>query len=206
MSENKVTEKNRKKWLNGSNAFMFMLAAIVFFTLYTLIIDAITPASAYEVRYETESTNPNAGKFYRLYISDEYCYDVDYNRYSLTDDNGNTDYKYCTLIEEASRLTYTLILSGMLLIVIFIARDSMNATPFTMKNINRVKAISLLQLLLGVLPGAVRMLMSFFRFSYYSSTFDISSWYMFAIAAVIAMIAFIFQKGLELQEDVNSII
>ena len=37
MSENKVTEKNRKKWLNGSNAFMFMLAAIVFFTLYTLI-------------------------------------------------------------------------------------------------------------------------------------------------------------------------
>ena len=94
----------------------------------------------------------------------------------------------------------------MLLIVIFIAKDSMNATPFTMKNINRVKAISLLQLLLGVLPGAVRMLMSFFRFSYYSSTFDISSWYMFAIAAVIAMIAFIFQKGLDLQEDVNSII
>ena len=206
MSENKVTEKNRKKWLNGSNAFMFMLAAIVFFTLYTLIIDAITPASAYEVRFESESINPNAGKFYRLYIDDEYNYDVDYNRYSLTDDAGNTDYKYCTLIEDAARLTYTLILSGMLLIVIFIAKDSMNATPFTMKNINRVKAISLLQLLLGVLPGAVRMLMSFFRFSYYSSTFDISSWYMFAIAAVIAMIAFIFQKGLDLQEDVNSII
>lgn len=206
MSENKVTEKNRKKWLNGSNAFMFMLAAIVFFTLYTLIIDAITPASAYEVRFESESINPNAGKFYRLYIDDEYNYDIDYNRYSLTDDAGNTDYKYCTLIEDAARLTYTLILSGMLLIVIFIARDSMNATPFTMKNINRVKAISLLQLLLGVLPGAVRMLMSFFRFSYYSSTFDISSWYMFAIAAVIAMIAFIFQKGLDLQEDVNSII
>ena len=206
MSENNITEKNRKKWLNGSNAFMFMLAAIVFFTLYTLIIDAITPASAYEVRFESESVNPNAGKFYRLYIDDEYNYDIDYNRYSLTDDAGNTDYKYCTLIEDAARLTYTLILLGMLLIVIFIARDSMNATPFTMKNINRVKAISVLQLLLGVLPGAVRMLMSFFRFSYYSSTFDISSWYMFAIAAVIAMIAFIFQKGLDLQEDVNSII
>ena len=206
MSENKVTEKNRKKWLNGSNAFMFMLAAIVFFTLYTLIIDAITPASAYEVRFESESTNPDAGKFYRLYIDDEYNHDVDYNRYSLTDDAGNTDYKYCTLIEDAARLTYTLILSGMLLIVIFIAKDSMNATPFTMKNINRVKAISVLQLLLGVLPGAVRMLMSFFRFSYYNSAFGITSWYMFAISAVIAMIAFIFQKGLDLQEDVNSII
>ena len=206
MSENNITEKNRKKWLNGSNAFMFMLAIIVFFSLYSLIIDASTPASAYEVRFETESTNPDAGKFYRLYISDEYCYDVDYNRYSLVDDAGNTDYKYCTLIEDASILTYTLILSGMLLIVIFIAKDSMNATPFTRKNINRVKAISVLQLLLGVLPGAVRMLMSFFRFSYYSGTFDISSWYMFAISAVIAMIAFIFQKGLDLQEDVNSII
>jgi hypothetical protein len=65
--------------------------------------------------------------------------------------------------------------------------------------------ISVLQLLLAVLPGTVRMLMSFFRFNYYSSSFDITSWYMFVIAAVIALIAFIFQKGLDLQEDVDSI-
>jgi len=198
-------EKKRRKILNGTNAFAFMLAMIVFFTLYSLIKDAVTPASAYEVRYENDETLESADRFYRLYVNDLEYGDIDINRYSLTDDDGNTDYKYCTLIEDASRLTYTLILTGMLLIVILIARDSMDSTPFTKSNINRVKAISLLQLLLGVLPGSVRMLMSFFRFSYYSSSFDITSWYMFAIAAVIAMIAFIFQKGLDLQEDVDSI-
>ncbi|MBR5421968.1 MAG: hypothetical protein IK115_12560 [Lachnospiraceae bacterium] len=47
--------------------------------------------------------------------------------------------------------------------------------------------------------------MSFIRFNYYSSSFDISTLYLFAIAFVIVMIAFIFEKGLALQEDVDSI-
>ncbi len=205
MTGNNVGEKKRRKWLNVSNAFVFMLAMIVFFTLESLITDAMTPADAFEVRFENESTVENAGTFYRLYVDGQYYGDVDHNRYGILDDEGNTDYKFCTVIEDVSKLTYTLLLSVMLLIVIHIARDSANSTPFTKKNINRVKMISVLQLLLAVLPGTVRMLMSFFRFNYYSSSFDITSWYMFVIAAVIALIAFIFQKGLDLQEDVDSI-
>jgi hypothetical protein len=205
MTGNNIGEKKRRKWLNVSNAFVFMLAMIVFFTLESLITDAMTPADAFEVRFENESTVENAGTFYRLYVDGQYYGDVDHNRYGILDDEGNTDYKFCTVIEDVSKLTYTLLLSVMLLIVIHIARDSANSTPFTKKNINRVKMISVLQLLLAVLPGTVRMLMSFFRFNYYSSSFDITSWYMFVIAAVIALIAFIFQKGLDLQEDVDSI-
>lgn len=205
VNDENVKEKKRRRILNASNAFIFMLAMIAFFTLYSLIKDAVTPGSAYEVRFESEENFEETGRFYRLYVNDLYYGDININKYSLTDDNGSTDYKYCTLIEDASRLTYTLILAGMLLIVVLIARDSMDSTPFTRSNINRVKVISVLQLLLGILPGTVRMLMSFFRFDYYSSSFDISSWYMFAIAAVIAMIAFIFEKGLTLQEDVDSI-
>ncbi len=205
MTGNNVGEKKRRKWLNVSNAFVFMLAMIVFFTLESLITDAMTPADAFEVRFENESTVENAGTFYRLYVDGQYYGDVDHNRYGILDDEGNTDYKFCTVIEDVSKLTYTLLLSVMLLIVILIARDSADSTPFTKKNINRVKMISVLQLLLAVLPGTVRMLMSFFRFNYYSSSFDITSWYMFVIAAVIALIAFIFQKGLDLQEDVDSI-
>ncbi len=205
MTGNNIGEKKRRKWLNVSNAFVFMLAMIVFFTLESLIADAMTPADAFEVRFENESTVENAGTFYRLYVDGQYYGDVDHNRYGILDDEGNTDYKFCTVIEDVSKLTYTLLLSVMLLIVILIARDSADSTPFTKKNIDRVKMISVLQLLLAVLPGTVRMLMSFFRFNYYSSSFDITSWYMFVIAAVIALIAFIFQKGLDLQEDVDSI-
>ena len=211
MSENNVSEKNatdkkRRRTLNIANAFALMLAIMVFFSLYSLIIDAMTDSSAYEVRFENDETFATQGKLYRLYVAgEEYC-SIDYNKYSLTDDNGNTDYKYCTLIEDASRLTYTVILCAMLYIVIVIAKKSVDSTPFTKENINRVKLISLLQLLLAVLPGTVRVIMSFIRFNYYSSTFDITSWYLFAISAVIALIAFIFQKGLDLQEDVNSFI
>lgn len=211
MSENNISEKNaidkkRRRTLNIANAFALMLAIMVFFSLYSLIVDAITDSSAYEVRFENDETFATHGKIYRLYVAGDEYGNIDYNKYSLTDDNGNTDYKYCTLIDDASKLTYTVILCAMLFVVIMIAKNSVDSTPFTKENINRVKVISLLQLLLAVLPGMVRMVMSFIRFDYYSSTFDITSWYMFAISAVIALIAFIFQKGLDLQEDVNSFI
>ena len=211
MSENNISEKNaidkkRRRTLNIANAFALMLAIMVFFSLYSLIIDAITDSSAYEVRFENDETFATQGKIYRLYVAGDEYGNIDYNKYSLTDDNGNTDYKYCTLIEDASRLTYTVILCAMLYVMIVIAKKSVDSTPFTKENINRVKLISLLQLLLAVLPGTVRVIMSFIRFNYYSSTFDITSWYLFAISAVIALIAFIFQKGLDLQEDVNSFI
>ena len=205
MSDKNAVEKKRRKILNASNAFIFMLVMIVFFAVQSLVSDIMTDISAYEVRFEEDETFTTQGKLYRLYVAGEEYGDIDYNRYSLIDNNGNTDYKYCTLIEDAARLTYTVILSAMLLIVVIIARDSAESTPFTQQNINRVKKIALLQLLLAFAPGMVRMVMSFIRFNYYHSTFDITSWYLFAIAAVIAMIAYIFQRGLALQEDVDSI-
>ncbi len=185
--------------------FSFMLIMIVIFTAVDMIKDIRTDSSAYEVRYEEDETYATRGMLYRLYINGEYRSDIDYNRYSITDDNGNTDYKYCTLIQDASNLTYTLILSAMLFIVIMIAKNSSGGTPFTKENINLVKIISLLQLGLAIVPGIVRLVMSMIRFDYYSASFDIGTMYMMAIAFVIAMIAFIFQKGLALQEDVDSI-
>ena len=205
MSDKNAVEKKRRKILNASNSFIFMLVMMVFLSAQSLVSDIMTDSSAYEVRFEEDETFATHGKLYRLYVGDKEYGEIDYNRYSTTDDNGNTDYKYCTLIEDAARLTYTLILSAMLLIVVIIARDSAESTPFTQQNINRVKKIALLQLLLAFAPGMVRMVMSFIRFNYYHSTFDITSWYLFAIAAVIAMIAYIFQRGLALQEDVDSI-
>ena len=93
----------------------------------------------------------------------------------------------------------------MFFIVISIAENSYNGTPFTKKNIDLVKVISLLQLALAILPGLVRFVLSLVKFNYYSSSFDITTLYMIAIAFVIGLIAFIFRKGLALQEDVDSI-
>ena len=182
-----------------------LLILIALFTLNDLIHDIRLDQSAYELRFERDETFSHSGNLYRLYVEGDYRADVDYNRYSLTDENGNTDCRYCTLIEDASRLTYTLILCAMLYLVIMIARNSLGSRPFTRENIRLIKAISILQLLLAVLPGTVRLILTLLRFDYFHSTFDISSLYLLAIAFVIAAIAFIFERGLALQEDVDSI-
>ena len=205
MKKNLSKEETRRKYLNGFNAFAFMLVMIVIFTAQDLVKDIITDASAYEIRYENDEMFAEHGMIYRLYIDDEYCRDIDYNRFSLSDESGNTDYQYCQLIEDASRIKYTLILSEMLYIVVIIARNSVGSTPFTVENSRLIRVIAGLQLSLCVVPGLVRMVMSFIKFNYYSSTFDVGSMYMLAIAFVIAMIAYVFEKGRSLQEDVDSI-
>ncbi|MCR4791804.1 MAG: DUF2975 domain-containing protein [Lachnospiraceae bacterium] len=205
MKKNKSNEGNGKKYLNGANAFAFMLVMIVIFTAHDLIRDIMIDSSAYEVRFENDETYATQGRIYRLYVEGQEYGDIDYNRFSITDENGNTDYKYCQLIEDASRLTYTLILSAMLYIVVIIARNSIGSTPFTTENSRLIRVIAGLQLSLCFLPGMVRLIMSFIRFDYYSSSFDIGSLYMFAIAFVISMIAYVFEKGRALQEDVDSI-
>jgi TRAP-type C4-dicarboxylate transport system permease small subunit len=109
-------------------------------------------------------------------------------------------------MEDASRLAYIIILCSMLLLVLLIVKDSLEKTPFTRKNINIVKAISILQLLLGIIPGTVRTVMSQLRFGYSSSLLDEKWVYMIIIAFIIGSIAYVFEKGLDLQEDVDSIV
>ena len=69
-----------------------------------------------------------------------------------------------------------------------------------------VKAIAILQLLLGIIPGAVRDVMSMVKFDYSSALLDEKWFYMVVIAFVIGSIAYVFEKGLDLQEDVDSIV
>jgi hypothetical protein len=205
MNERNAAEKKRRRFLNASSSFSYMLIMIILFTVGDMIRDIRTDASAYELRFEDDETFQAAGSVYRLYVNDKYYDDVDYNRFCLLDETGNTDYKYCVLVQDASNLTYILIICSMFFFVIKIANNSMGSTPFTRENIKLVKVISILQLLLGVLPGVVRMIMTMLRFSYYHGTFDVNSMFLLAISFVIAMIAFIFEKGLALQEDVDSI-
>jgi hypothetical protein len=197
--------EKRRKQLNGSNALRFALILILFYMVQDLVNDIRTESSAFEIRFENDTLLESAGTFYRLYVNDEEYGDIDYNQYFRTDSNGNTDYKYCRLIDDASRLTYTLILAAMMFIVTLIADSAINSTPFTKKNIDRVKMIAGLQLCLGIFPGTVRLIMSFIRFNYYSTSFNESTLFFIAIAIVIAMIAVVFEKGLALQEDVDSI-
>ena len=198
-------EAKRRRRLLLVTAFSTSVIIMIVLSLADLINDIRTDASAFELRYEADDTYPQAGKTYRLYIDGESRGNVDQNEYCLVDQNGKTDYKYCLLMDDASRFTYFIILSAMIYIVLIIAKEALETTPFTRKNIRLVKVIALLQLLLSVLPGAVKSVMSFLKFDYSSTTLDEKWLFMMIIAFVIGAIACIFEKGLNLQEDVDSI-
>ena len=159
----------------------------------------------FEVRLEEDTDVTNHQQVYRLYKNNSYMGDIDYNRYSLLDKIGRTDIRYCVLIEEAKALSYSVLLGAMLIIAIVIAASSIDGTPFTKKNANRIRWIGVLQFGLAIVPGLVGFLMSFFRFEYTSLSFSVTQFYMFAIGVAIMILAQVFNHGVQLQEDVDSI-
>jgi len=185
--------------------FSIALVVMIVFSLMDLVKLIKTESSAYELRYESDEDYKQAGKVYTLYVDGKFSGYVDQNEYCMLDENGNTDYKYCTLMDYASRFTYMLILSAMLYLVLIIAKNTLDNSPFNRENIKIVKAISIMQLLLGILPGMVRTIMSFIRFDYSSTVLDEKWLYMVIIAFVIGTIAVVFEKGLVLKEDMDSI-
>ena len=185
--------------------FSFLLTMLLLFSAQDFITTVVSDSDSYEIKYETEETLDNGQMLYRLYKDDQYIEDVDPNRYYLLDSEGNTDFRYCALTEDAGSLAYAAILGAMLMLIVSIIESTQRGTPFTKANVRRIRAISLLQLALAIVPGAVKLIMTLVRFDYISSTFSLNSFYMLIIAFVIAMIAQAFDYGVKLQEDSDSI-
>ena len=185
--------------------FSFVLIMLVVFRGYELVKLASMDKDSFEIRKETDELYPQAGEVYNLYIDGKDKTQVDWNEYALQDEDGNTDYKYCYLMHCVDHFMYTLFVCAMLYLVLVIYKNSVFATPFTRENIKLVKAISLLQVGLAFVPELVRKTMSLVKFNYIHSVIEIERVYMLGIAVVICGIAFIFEKGLILREDVESI-
>lgn len=226
-----MNEKQRKneKTVSSrawSSALIFMVVVLSFSITMDFVKDIKTNKNDYEIRYESsEEVNEDSDKkdlvdiatqnepkdtdkqhkLYRLYRNDTYCKDIDINNYSYVDNNGKTDYKYCALTEDVNAHTSTLLLTAMMILVILIAKDSADKTPFTQTNVKRIKAISILQLLFAVLPGMISFTMTMVRFSNSHGSFNIKWMYLLIISAITALIANVFQYGVKLQEDSDSI-
>lgn len=175
-------------------AYFFII--LVMLSLIDLVRTAAKSPSGFELVNETDYGQ----KLCRLYIDGKNCGEADQNLYSLKDENGKTDIKYCVMTEKVSSLIYSVIISAMLLLVIGIAKNS-DKTPFIKSNAKRIRAIGALQLALAVVPGVAVMLMKFFKFMYASSVFTVKDLYMFIVGAVIMAVAQVFDYGVRLQDD-----
>ena len=183
----------------------FFITIFLLFQAMDFVEELFTARDAYEIRYEVPVGVTNEQKIYTLYKNGESYGDVDINEYTLLDEDGNPDLKYCVLMHQAKRFSYSLILGAMMIVVIAIANSAIGASPFTHKNANRIRLIGALQFALAIVPGLVRFLMCFFRFQYVNATMDINGFYMFAIGFAIMTLAQVFDYGVKLQEDIDSI-
>ena len=201
-------DKKSKKSLFFQQVCAIIAVAIILFLLFQtkyFIEAAVSKNDSYDVRLEEVEEVSNHQKAYRLFKNGEYFGDVDYNLYSLLDENGNTDYRYCHLITSARSLSFSVILGAMMIVVIVMVMSASKGTPFTHRNANRIRLIGALQFGLAVVPGLVKFLMTFFRFEYVSTPLTKEGFYMFVIGFAIMAIAQVFDYGVKLQEDIDSI-
>ena len=201
-------DKKSQKHLVFQQVCAIIAVAIILLLLFQakdFVVAAVSGNDSYDVRLEEAGKLENHQKVYQLFKNGEYYGDVDYNLYSLLDENGNTDYQYCHLISSARSLAFSVILGAMMLVVIVIVVSTSKGTPFTHKNANRIRLIGVLQFGLAIVPGLVKFLMTFFRFDYVSTPLTMEGFYMFVIGFAIMVIAQVFDHGVKLQEDIDSI-
>jgi hypothetical protein len=108
-------------------------------------------------------------------------------------------------MEEVKRLTYSIILGAMMLVVMVIVGSTGKGSPFTHSNAKCIRLIGALQFALAIVPGLVTFLMSFFKFEYAYLPFTLNGFYMLVVGFAIMVIAQVFDYGVKLQEDVDLI-
>ncbi len=205
----KVKNSAEKKRMRRSNLAVGLSTVIVILLLFQVrdfVRAMVAKSDSYEIRYELASdTIGNGQQVYKLYKNGEYMSDIDVNQYELLDENGKTDVRFCVLMEEAKRLTYSIILGAMMFVVMMIVISTGQGSPFTHENAKRIRLIGALQFALAIAPGLVPFLMSFFKFEYAYMPLTLNGFYMLVIGFAIMVIAQVFDYGVKLQEDVDSI-
>lgn len=197
--------KRRIRRMQFTAIISLAIVMVLIFRTKDFVTAVLSKGDSYEIRYEEDTDPASNRKVYSLYKNNERMWDIDYNRYAATDENGNQDIRYCVLMDEAKNLSYAILLGAMLIIAIVIAAASADGTPFTRKNARRIQWIGVLQFGLAIIPGLVWFLMSFFRFEHTSIRLTMTSFYMFAIGVAVMILAQVFDHGVRLQEDVDSI-
>lgn len=193
----------------GALAVITLVICILFgiFTLFSvrgIVTLARTDLSAF--RIALMDTGVNQSQEYHLYINDKECSPVDYNRYALHDFSGNTNYKQITVIHAATELISRIIVEIILILLyqlFVIAKKGMS--PFIRKSAIILQIIGALCIALAVLPPLIGIAGSFLTFGYYSGYVSTMNVYVIIIGVAFAFIADIFQFGIALQQDSDSI-
>lgn len=161
--------------------------------------------SFFEVKLGSTDTTNNTYNYY-LYINGEKYYPVDYNNYGRLDETGNTNIKANIILDHINGIVKSILIE-----IIFILLYGMltevrrGISPFSMKNVFRLRTIAILSFSIALLPVAINIISSMIIFQYLTFEFSSLNFYIISIGVVFGIISEIFKYGCVLQEDMDQI-
>lgn len=194
-----------KKSIKGEYIFIylmiFVMIGIFIFHFSNIIQYANRDASDFEVKIANEKGWEN---LYCLYVDGENYDTVDYNTYLNVDFNGNTNIKMCLIIDEVVRAVRSLMILLLLIIAYQMLRSIIReGRPFTQKNSKRLRLMSIGIVLIALVPGCLKVLLTTAYFP--SSNIELSqiNFFVLILGVFIGGISEIFKYGCEMQSDLD---
>lgn len=199
--------KHIRKECKTSSIFLGIVIAIMAVLLVANIVDLFSSATKSKASYNVKYAEDTFGnKQYDLYIDGVQKGPVDINAYGRLDENGDTNYKYCYLIDCVTYIVSMILVMGIFITLFIMLHDVTKAgKPFNMKNVRLMQLISILVMIFAVTPGMVKLTFTFILFL--NAEWRISGTHLFIMLFGFAfgVIAEIFKYGYKLQDDMDSI-
>jgi len=144
--------------------------------------------------------------FWHLVANGKDYGNIDYNEYNQIDTDGQHHYKTQMIINEVSiMMGEAIVLLTLVVILYMIYGCTKDFIPFSMKNVYGLRIISISIILIALLPGAVKLLLSFLVYLQSSGSIDFQCVMIFLLGAAIGAISEIFLYGNKLQKEMDLI-
>lgn len=169
------------------------------------VIQGTKERNSFDVRLTYDENMQTS--YYMLYINGEANSIVDYNEYSRMDSESNQYNPQAALVIEYIVRAVQCFLGAAVFFMIYLifVKIRQQASPFTKKNVFYLRAAAVLTMLLGLLPGAVKLFISVIAYNSSYVPFAVGSLLIIMIGVVLGMISEIFRYGCTLQEDLDQI-
>lgn len=206
MNEALVNVRKRLKWDTiAMVVVIILLFALAGSSVAQAIIQGTKDRSSFEVRLEYDSDMNSS--YYILYIDGEPHSIVNYNDYVRADGTTNGANPKAALIIEYSVRAFQCLLGAAVFFMMYLifVQVQKEHTPFTRKNVRYLRIAAVLTMLLGLLPGAVKLFMSIVVYNSTYVPFTVGALLTVVIGIVLGMISEIFMYGCAVQEDLDQI-
>jgi len=195
-----------RKGIKADSIFIFIVILILTVLTIVSVADVIRysqkDSSAFEMKLDKVMNRED----YCLFIDGENHTMVDYNEYGNIDESGNTNEKMCLIIDSTGNAVSSIMMAVLFLIAYFMMQNIVKeGKPFSRKNIKRLRIMSIIIMLAALIPGSVKLLMTFAVFLNVTVQFSQISFLVLVLGVLLGVISEVFRYGYELQEDLDQI-